>query len=141
MSTHALRTSSEAGPATAGPRWGSLLLKHADLVVLLLAVPVFLLADLPLLGYAACAGAWIVQRALRGGLARRASTATSPRAVAGLLGMAMIARVWIVALAILAAGLVDRDAGLPAALLAVVLFQAYFTAEMVTRSRQAKGRA
>ncbi len=110
-------------------------------MVLLLALPVFFLADLSILGYAACAGAWIAQRSLRHGLARRASTTTSPRAVAGLLGMSMIARVWIVALAILAAGLVDREAGLPAAVLAVVLFQAYFTAEMVTRSREAKARA
>ena len=108
--------------------------------MLLVALPVFLVADLPLLGYAACAGAWIAQRALRGGLVRRASTSNSPRAVAGLLGMSMIARVWVVALAILAAGLVDREAGLPAAILAMVLFQAYFTAEMLTRSREAKAR-
>ncbi|MCW2959367.1 MAG: hypothetical protein JWP18_2170, partial [Solirubrobacterales bacterium] len=37
-------------------------LRYLDLVILALALPVFLLADFPMLGYAAAAAAWIVQR-------------------------------------------------------------------------------
>ena len=141
MSTRALRTSSELGPAAPTHGRSAGLLRHADLAVLVVALPIFLAARLPLIGYAACAGAWVVQRALRAGLDRRAERSDSPRTAVGLLGISMFARVWFVALAILAAGLVDRDAGLPAAVLGLTIFQAYITTEMITRSRQARTRA
>ncbi len=37
-------------------------LRQLDLVVLALALPIFIAADFPLLGYAAGAVAWLVQR-------------------------------------------------------------------------------
>ena len=42
-----------------------LALRYIDLVLLALALPVFLAGDLPMLGYAAGAVAWIVQRAIQ----------------------------------------------------------------------------
>ena len=41
------------------------LVRHLDLVVLALALPVFLLAGWPMLGYAAGAVAWLAQRAIQ----------------------------------------------------------------------------
>ncbi|MGZ5336998.1 MAG: hypothetical protein ACXWDT_03040, partial [Solirubrobacterales bacterium] len=38
------------------------LLRQLDLLALALALPVFVLADLPMLGYAVAAGAWLVQK-------------------------------------------------------------------------------
>ena len=45
----------------------------------------------------------------------------------------MIGRGWLVALTIFAAGMMDNDAGLAAAVLVIVLFTAYFTVSMIMR--------
>ena len=45
----------------------------------------------------------------------------------------MIGRGWLVALTIFAAGMVENDAGLAAAVLVVVLFTVYFTVNMILR--------
>jgi hypothetical protein len=113
-----------------------LALRHLDIVILVLALPVFLAADLPMLGYAAAAVAWLVQRAIQVVLTRKAAAAEDPRAVAGIAVGSMIGRGWLVALTIFAAGLQDNDAGLAAAVLFIVLFTAYFTVSMIMRPFQ-----
>ena len=55
-----------------------MLLRYADLALLALALPVFVLADLPLVGYAAIAAAWLVQHAMLA-WADRASAAALAR--------------------------------------------------------------
>ena len=105
--------------------------RYLDLIVLALALPIFLVAGWPMLGYAAGAVAWL--RAARdpgtGPNARPLEAqrdGTSSRSP-DLTG-SMIGRGWLVALTIFGAGLiVDDDAGLSAAVLVVVLFTAYFT--------------
>jgi hypothetical protein len=110
------------------------LLRYLDLLVLALAFPVFVLAGLPLLGYAAAAVAWLGQRALREWLAKRARASDDPRTVAGLLAGSMIARGWLVALAIFGVGLLaEREDGLAAAVLSIVLFTVLLTSEMFLR--------
>jgi hypothetical protein len=110
--------------------------------VLALALPVFVVAGWPLLGYGACAGIWLAQRGLRVLIMRRAAAAHNPRAVVGLLGATMMARVWLVAVAILLVGVLsDDETGLSAAVLAVVLFQVYFITLIVDRSRESGRRA
>jgi hypothetical protein len=108
-------------------------LRYLDIVILILALPVFLAADLPMLGYVAGAVAWLVQRALQIVLSRKAAEQTDPRKVAGIAVGSMIGRGWLVALTIFAAGMVDNDAGLAAAVLVSVLFTAYFTVSMLMR--------
>jgi hypothetical protein len=111
-----------------------------DLVVLALALPIFVLADLPLAGYAAAAGAWLVQRAIQVTLERRAKASDDPRTVVGLTAGSMIGRGWLVALTIFAVGVaVDREAGLSAAVLVIVLFTVYFTVSMTLRPFDAAG--
>ena len=56
-----------------------LALRYLDIVILILALPVFLAADLPMLGYAAAAVAWLVQRAIQVVLNRKAAAADDPR--------------------------------------------------------------
>jgi hypothetical protein len=102
-------------------------------VVLPLALPIFLVADLPLLGWGVAAAAWLAQRAIQAALARRAAASDDLRTVAGLMIVSMIARGWLVALAIFGAGLAEREAGLSAAVLAIVLFTVYFTAQIFVR--------
>jgi hypothetical protein len=109
-------------------------LRLLDLVVLALALPVFVLAGLPLAGYAAAAGAWLVQRAVQIALERRAKASDDPRTVVGITAGSMIGRGWLVALTIFGVGVaVDREAGLSAAVLVIVLFTVYFTVSMILR--------
>jgi hypothetical protein len=108
-------------------------IRYLDLVLLALALPVFVAAGLPMLGYAAGAGAWLVQRAIQVAVNRRAAASDDPRTVVGLAAGSMIGRGWLVALTIFAAGMADEDAGLAAAVLVIVLFTAYFTVSMIMR--------
>jgi len=109
-------------------------LRYLDLVLLAVALPVFLLAGLPMLGYAAAAAAWLVQRAIQIKTDRMARASEDPRTVAGLLAGSLLARGWLVALAVFGVGIAaDRQDGLAAAVLAISLFTAYFTATMFSR--------
>jgi len=111
-------------------------LRYLDLVLLVLALPVFILGGLPMLGYVAGAAAWLVQRGLQVFLNRKAVAADDPRVTVGIAAGSMIGRAWLVALTIFAAGLKDDDAGLAAAVLVIVLFTAYFTVSMIMRPFQ-----
>ena len=108
-------------------------LGYLDILVLVLALPIFIAADLPLLGWAGAAGAWLAQRAIAAGINRRARESGDPRTVAGLLTGSMIARGWLVAGTIFVVGLSEREAGLSAAILSITLFTFYFTSQMLTR--------
>jgi hypothetical protein len=110
-----------------------LLIRYLDLVLLAIALPVFIVAGLPMLGYAAGAAAWLVQRGIQIALYRKAAAADDPRTVVGIAAGSMIGRGWLVALTIFAVGLTDEDAGLAAAVLVIVLFTAYFTVSMILR--------
>jgi hypothetical protein len=108
-------------------------LRYLDLLLVVLALPVFLAAGLPLAGWAVGAGAWCVQRGLQMYTNRRARASEDPRTVVGLLAGSMIARGWLVAIAIFLVGLDDNHAGLAAAVLVIALFTVYFTVGMIVR--------
>jgi hypothetical protein len=109
------------------------MLRYLDFAVLILALPIFVAADLPLLGWAGAAVGWTVQRTIQYGIEKRARESDDPRTVAGLLTGSMIARGWIVAGSIFGVGLSEREAGLAAAILSITLFTFYFTSQMLTR--------
>jgi hypothetical protein len=111
--------------------------RYIDLLLVALALPVFLVAGLPLAGWAVGGGAWVAQRGLQEYLDRRAGASTDPRAVVGLLAGSMIARGWFVAIAVFLVGLSDNEAGLAAAVLVIVLFTLYFTVRMILRPFEA----
>src|SRR5687767_13532894 len=111
------------------PAW----IRFLDLVALLAALPLFLLAGLPFEAYVV-GGVWIVQRIIQQVLQRRAEASDDPRIVAGYTAGSMIARGWLCAGAIFAVGLAEGDeAGLSAALLVIALFTVYFTVRMILR--------
>lgn len=131
MTTHALDTGQDAP----GAGIGLTVFRYLDLVVLALALPLFLLAGLPLLGYAVAAAAWLVQRGIQALAAARAESSTDPRTVVGLLAGSMLGRGWLVAGSILAVGLIGANAdGLAAAILCISLFTIYFSVQIVVRS-------
>jgi hypothetical protein len=121
-----LSTLAIEGPDAAAPRGRpGLLLRYADLVLLAVALPIFLAAGWPLLGYAVAAAAWLVQHAILAGADRasRAALARGDRRRAlGIVGIATLGRVWLVTLAVLLVGLLgDREDGLAAAILCLAL--------------------
>jgi putative exporter of polyketide antibiotics len=111
-------------------------LRYADLVLLAVALPVFVVAGWPLLGYAVGAGAWLAARAIGLVADRRVSrdiAGGERRHAVGVMAMAMLGRVWLLALAVLLVGLAEREAGLAAALLAAALFTVYFGGQGLAR--------
>ena len=108
-------------------------MRNVDVPVLALALILFLVADLPLAGWATGAGAWAVQRGIEWLATRKATTADDVRTRVGLLAGSMILRGWIVAGIIIAVGLGDEDAGLAAAVLFLAVFTLHFTMNMAMR--------
>jgi hypothetical protein len=127
----AARTSSAGPPfpdgAVAEPeRRSTVILRYLDVVLLVLATPVALTLGAPALGYAIGAGAWVAQRILAQLDRRWISNATAPRTQLGLNLFEAFGRIWLLAGAIIVAGVVGgRADGLTAAL---VIFGAYSVA-------------
>ncbi len=131
MSTLAIDGSSDL---EGGGRLASAL-RGLDLLVLALALPVFLIVGWPMLGYAVAAGAWLLGRALRLAADRygaRALARSDRRSALGARAASTLARVWILALAILIVGLAEREAGLAAALLSLAVFSAYLAGQLLS---------
>ena len=74
-------------------------------MLLAVALPVFLLAGLPMLGYAAAAVAWLAQRGIQLLSDRRRAARTTPRQVAGVLAGSMLVRGWLTALVVFGVGM------------------------------------
>jgi hypothetical protein len=111
-----------------------IVLRYLDLLLAALALPVFLLADLPLAGWLTGAGTYAAQRAIGEYTARRAAASDDARTTVGLMAGSMIGRGWLVALTIFAVGAAtDSETGLSAAVLFIALFTVYFTMQMILR--------
>jgi hypothetical protein len=111
-------------------------LRFADLAVLGAALPVFVLADLPMLGYAVCAAVWIAASAMQLAADRhvkRSLARGNRNSALGTLAAATLGRVWLVALAILLVGLSEREAGLAAGVLAAVLVTVHLAGMAIGR--------
>ena len=126
MSTHALDTTSQQPVVLR-------VLGHLDLIVLVLALPIFLAAGFPIAGWAAGSGIYVGQWVVREWTTRRAERAADPRTVVGLLAGSMVGRGFAVSLAILLTGLASNDAGLAAALLFLAAFSIAFTIGLAIR--------
>jgi len=106
--------------------------KYVDLVVLTAAPAVFLLGGLPMLGFAVGAGAWLAQRGIQVLASRRAKAelaAGRRQRAMGTIAATTLGRVWLMALAVLLAGLAEREAGLAAGILLAALFTVSFAAQ------------
>ena len=105
-----------------------------DLALLALALPVFLIAGLPVLGWVTGAGVWLMWRGIGAWADHRAKASRDPRVVAGYEAGGMIARGWIMGLTLLAVGLTaGSDVGLSAAVLDVLLFTFFITFKLIAR--------
>ena len=109
-------------------------LRYLDLALGVLALPVFLLADLPLGGWLTGFGVYALQRAVGEWTTRRAAASDDARTTVGLMAGSMIGRGWLTALTIFAVGAAaGSKVGLSAAVLFIALFTVYFTMQMILR--------
>ena len=129
MTTHALDTSDAVHQSGTGLT----VLKNLDLGVLAVALPVFLVGGFPMVAYAILAAAWIAQRLLQRFAAAKAVETGDRRAAIGVIGGMMVARIWLLGLSVLGAGLIEREAGVAAGLLAVALFTTFFVTLLIVK--------
>ena len=98
------------------------MVRNLDLAFLLIALPIFLAADLPMLGWTVGTGIYVGQRLVRDLVHRYASRSDDPRTVAGLMAGSMLMRGMLSGLTLLVIGLTHRHAGLAATLLFLAAF-------------------
>lgn len=128
MSAATVKAPSADGPLGAATR-------HPDVVVMVLAFPVFVLAELPLAAYALAVGTWFVQALVIGRMNARAAAAEDPKSIIGYTIGGFVVRAWVVAAGLIVAAVAfDDRAGLAAALLLIALFTAYFLQRVVTHT-------
>jgi hypothetical protein len=106
--------------------------RHLDVLLLVLALPIVVLAGLPLVGYLAGAAVWVVQRFLGDAIERRARAAADIRVQMGVVMASIMVRIWLVAVVILAVGLsVERADGAIAAITVLAAFTVYFLSSLI----------
>jgi len=128
----AARTSSPGSSMTdgAGPtaeKRSTAIVRYLDvLLVVVVGAPVALALGAPAVGYAIGAGAWVAQRIIAKMDRRWISGSAAPRTQLGLNLLEAFGRIWLLAGAIVAAGVAGgRADGLTAA---IVIFAAYSVA-------------
>lgn len=127
----------EGSPAAEHSR-AATLVRYLDVLVLVAALPVFVAAGWPLVAYAVVAGIWALQLGVEAYATRRAVRelrAGNRTGAMGWVGATTLGRVWLVVATVLAVGLLDeRETGLAAALLSVVLFTIHFGCRFIARA-------
>ena len=103
--------------------------RYLDVVLVIASAPFVLLAGMPRLGYALGAGGWIVVRFGVEVLKRKAWVAGDARTRAALHLSAILGRVWLIALVVIAARFAGHNSD---GIMAAVVVLAAFTVELAT---------
>ena len=107
--------------------------RYLDIVLLVLAAPIVILMDGPILGYSVGVGVWILQRIGEAWLDAAGQRGDAKRAV-GLKFASMIGRTWLVAVAILAVGLAgEREDGFTAAVVCLAAYTVHLATALILR--------
>ncbi|HEX3391847.1 MAG TPA: hypothetical protein VHS55_04730 [Solirubrobacteraceae bacterium] len=111
-----------------------ILVRYLDVLLVLATAPFVVAAGLPVFGYVVAAGAWLLTRVVAEALHARALRSSDPRVRAGLAVGVMMARVWVIVLAILLARYAgSKEDGVMAAVLMLCAFTVYFMLTLVGR--------
>jgi hypothetical protein len=112
-------------------------LRYLDIGLVVVTGPVVFAAGLPVLGYVCGGGAWIVTRLGAAYAEQRVAAGGNATARLGVQVAGMMARIWIVVLAVVVARVVgDREDGIMAAAIALAAFTVYLTMTLVIRSME-----
>jgi hypothetical protein len=110
------------------------LVRYLDVSVVVAVAPLFVLAGLPVLGYAIGAVAWLATRYLVDIVQRRARVSRNPGRQAALLLASMMGRVFAIVAAVLIARFVgSTDDGIAAAAVVLVAFTVYLLVTIAMR--------
>jgi hypothetical protein len=110
------------------------IVRYLDVCLVLATAPFVIIGGLPVAGYLIGGGAWLLTRLGTEALYTRAQRVRDPKGKAGMQVGAMMARIWLVALAILLARFTGgKSDGIMAAALALAAFTVYFVMSFVTR--------
>jgi hypothetical protein len=112
---------------------GLRVLRNLDIVFLVCTLPIFIGADLPILGWAGGTAAYVAQRLISELLNKSAAQADDVAGFMGVMVGGVIARGFFVALAIFGVGLIDGDAGAAAGILFLAAFTLYFMMTLILR--------
>jgi hypothetical protein len=118
--------------------------KYVDLIALAAALGIFLLGDLPLLGYGVAAAVWLTQRGIQMLAQRRMKqelAAGNRQKAMGIVAGSTLGRVWLMATAVLLVGIAERESGLAAAILLLALFTISFAAQGIAHLFEPEGQA
>ena len=115
------------------------LLGYLDIWLLICALPIFIGANLPILGWVGGTAAYVVQRLLSELLNRSARQSADLPSFMGVMVGGVIARGFFVALAIFGVGLIDGNAGAAAGILFLAAFTVYFTMSLILRPYSGRG--
>ncbi len=118
---------------------GLRLLGYLDIWLLICALPIFIGANLPILGWVGGTAAYVVQRLLNEALKRSAEKTGDLPNFMGVMVGGVIARGFFVAIAIFGVGLIDGNAGAAAGILFLAAFTVYFTMSLILRPYSGKG--
>jgi hypothetical protein len=130
-----------AAPEPPSVPLGVRLLGYLDFWLLLCALPIFIGASLPILGWVGGTAAYAVQRLLNELLKRSASQSDDLPSFLGVMVGGVIARGFFVALAIFGVGLIDGNAGAAAGILFLAAYTVYFTMSLILRPYSGQGGA
>lgn len=113
-----------------------IVLRNLELAFMALALPIFIGAGWPLVGWIVGSAIWILWRAIGVYLDGRAAAAQGNlQRLALIQGASSVGRGWILLIGILAAGLlISREVGFAAALLLTVLFTVSISSRFVVFS-------
>ena len=95
---------------------------NLDLIVLAIALPVFIFAGLPIMGYVVATALWLASRFAHSFATRKAKEnllAGKRNTAMGAIAATSLGSAWIMALGVLVAGVISRDVGLSCAVLLV----------------------
>ena len=105
---------------------GLRIVRNVDVALLVLAIPVWIAAQLPALGWIAAAASWMIARWFQTFAERRALEKGKRQAMLAARAASLLGRLYLVTIAVFVAGLIDHKAGVSGGVLAVVVFTAYF---------------
>lgn len=116
------------------------ILRNLDLVVLAVALPVWVAATLPILGWAATTVGWLGARAAQSAAEKKAVATGTRQAALKARSVSLLARLFLVTAAVFVAGIIEREAGLSAGVLAVVVFTTWFVSLFIFGALEEAGR-
>jgi len=123
----------DGGSPAGAERRSIVLVRYLDVALVLLAAIPALALGAPALGYAIGAGAWVAQRIIAHADRRWISNSAEPRTQLGLNLFEAFGRIWLLAAAIVVAGVVGgRADGLTAALVIFAAYSVAFAVKVIT---------